>query len=499
MTDAVTLYPGAATATIAAQQSIVALYGPMLGGRLRNPSTTAEQGIAPLITTPALETIYIGPLDTYGCDAYVPLDTVQPTQIMIQQSEYGPPEALYVKLTGPISLAVDMTSNNQFNVAAGDFNTEFSPSITIVSSDADAVLAPGDTFVVPANFGGSVWVASLSAGHRFSAIIVQPATQYPPTPYAGAFPPSGPTTKLTTIPSYLYKQYEDDDDLQALVAAQNQVTQDYVDTFNDLNLPDVTTKSGALLDWVGAGLYGLPRPTFFSGRYESTGPLDTVAFNDPPELNQILSTLNFEDVAVTSDDVYKRVLLWHLWKADGRQVSTPWIRRRVVRFLFGEGNQGGANHVSVVSDAGRNLSITIVTGERRIIGGALYNGAPFNEVPFDAVATSLTTFATPALAAVLKEGLDSGALELPAQYAATCRIGVVGEPPTSTSILDLENLLFDIYAPVAATYLATEDGFILATETGTLINIGLSVPVSTVLTAENDVPLLSEDGRPLNS
>ena len=86
-----------------------------------------------------------------------------------------------------------------------------------------------------------------------------------------------------TIPSYLYKEYDDDEALQAFVDAFNASAQDYVDWFNTIELPVYTspTSSGDLLDWVAEGLYGIPRPSLFSsGGAQGIGPLDTGALNE---------------------------------------------------------------------------------------------------------------------------------------------------------------------------------------------------------------------------
>jgi hypothetical protein len=65
------------------------------------------------------------------------------------------------------------------------------------------------------------------------------------------------TTPLQqTIPSYLYAQYSDDENLQAFVDAYNSLSQGYLDWFNSRPLGLYTSPNiaGPLLDWVGQGV-----------------------------------------------------------------------------------------------------------------------------------------------------------------------------------------------------------------------------------------------------
>lgn len=109
------------------------------------------------------------------------------------------------------------------------------------------------------------------------------------------FPPIAPTSVLKTIPSYLYVQYNDDDNLQAFVASYNQLAQNYVNWFNTINLPIYTepTITGQLLDWVAAGIYGQVRPTLSAPSITTiSGSLNSVEY-DTTEYNQL-------DYAVTN-------------------------------------------------------------------------------------------------------------------------------------------------------------------------------------------------------
>lgn len=51
-------------------------------------------------------------------------------------------------------------------------------------------------------------------------------------------------------------------------------------------------------------------------------------------------------------DVYKRILTWHLYKGDGFQFSTPWLKRRAHRFM------NGVNGYLPVEDNTYDVSVT---------------------------------------------------------------------------------------------------------------------------------------------
>ena len=163
-------------------------------------------------------------------------------------------------------------------------------------------------------------------------------------------------TLQNTIPSYLYQQYQDDDALQAFVAAYNQLAQTYVNSFNQLNLPIYTQDpvSGAVLDWVAAGLYGITRPTLAyttSFTYEdfNTYVLNQIAIDDRVDA----STSTY--FAVT-DDVFRRILTWNLYRGDGHVFSPLWLKKRVVRFLL------GANGAPLVVDDTSAVSVAYASG-----------------------------------------------------------------------------------------------------------------------------------------
>jgi hypothetical protein len=297
--------------------------------------------------------------------------------------------------------------------------------VTGLASDYETVttiaVQPGQSYVVTPGQATDVSVNAKTAGHRFSGIVYQPPTPYPPAPQLGTFPPAGPTTLTAVIPSYLYQEYADDDDLQSFVAAYNGLAQGYVDWFASIGLPVYTGQSisGALLDWVAQGVYGMIRPALSSGRNRDLGPLNTYAYNTLP-LNR-RKLIGPTNVTATSDDVFKRIITWNFYKGDGNVFNVRWLKRRVMRFLTGA--NGSAPNVdqtyiiSVTFGAGSVVSIRISVGTRSITGGALYNRFGFNRMAYNSLTTAFHPAADPPpFAAIFKEAVDSGALILPFQY-----------------------------------------------------------------------------------
>jgi hypothetical protein len=200
------------------------------------------------------------------------------------------------------------------------------------------------------------------------------------------------TTLQKTIPSYLYTQYADDDDLQAFVASYNQITQSYVNTFNQLDLPVYTKLSGALLDWVGRGVYGYPRPTIPAVAASVIGPVNTYGpdFFVPLNTQESTAASNYN----TTDDIYKRLLTWHFYKGDGKVFNISWLKRRIVRFLYGADGISPVitqtYDIGVTFSAGNNVNITMpASPQADILIAAIASGAA--ETPFQ-YTSNFTTY-----------------------------------------------------------------------------------------------------------
>ena len=203
-----------------------------------------------------------------------------------------------------------------------------------------------------------------------------------------SFPPASTTTMLSTLPVHLYQEFQDDDDLQAFVTSTNQIIQEYVSWFNGIGLPIYTSSQivGALLDWVGRGIYFYPRPSFATPPV-AVGELGQIELAQVEMAGDMIVAPGVTFTA--SDDEYKRCLTWHLYKGDGWNFSIPWLKRRLHRFLNGPNGTTSTNDntydVSVKAN-GRSFVITFETGGN-------------TEVPF--------------LAAAINAG---GVLALPFQY-----------------------------------------------------------------------------------
>jgi hypothetical protein len=237
------------------------------------------------------------------------------------------------------------------------------PAVTFVTS-TNIELVPGQWFLVPPET--EVWVNAATLGHKFTAFFstsytVPPAIPVPGDPASDVpgvgepgtqnFPPRFVTGLTEVLPSYLYQQYTDDDDLQGFVEAQNQMQQDYVDTFNSLNLPIYPGPlvAGPLLDWVARGVYGMSRPVLGSGRSNMLGPLNTFGCNwlvpmwqeFGPDTEAMFGLNMIElygpfDMYITDDDTYRRIITWHFFKQDGKYISVNWLKRRIWRFIWGK-------------------------------------------------------------------------------------------------------------------------------------------------------------------
>ena len=406
-------YPGSTSQILLANKSQPALYGPMRSGYIYNPRTIEDQGVftyqSSIVEAGA---IYLGQFMSVGL-MWSGLEAIDPASLNAiamggfyayptfrENVTFGPPEILYVSLLDPANPA---------------------------NSTTEPIL-PGQKWNAPDCYCGSVYVRAATAGHRFTAVLIQDEPQYPPTPLPGTFPPSGPVTRLTVLLAWLYKQYEDDDDLQAFVLSYNKYAQVYIDWFNSLNLPIYPSLQGGLLDWVAEGVYGISRPTLYSNVPYADGPFMTVEFLNQPFM--ALDLINdIENIATTSDDVFKRIITWHFYKGDGKNLTTSWLRRRIIRFMFGS-NGGDSERpfqtLSIEWTRTNQLTIIIVSNWSTCDYSGAFMSGPFMDAPFMAFHANDDMRDVPAMAPVFKEGIDTGALESPDQYSTTVEIGPKG-------------------------------------------------------------------------
>lgn len=190
------------------------------------------------------------------------------------------------------------------------------------------------------------------------------------------------------IPQYLYQQYQDDLDLKAFVDSFNAMAQGYIDWCNQIGIPIYTNLSGTMLDWIGASLYGLPRPI--------TGNTSGAVYNAFKYNKANYGTGTVLSVLAT-DDVYKRILTWKTYRGDGFRMNLGWLKRRIKRFII------GINGTSPAIDTTSEVSITI--GANNTLNINVH-------FPNDVASANL-----------LVQYINSGVLDVPFQY--TINAGVV--------------------------------------------------------------------------
>ncbi len=290
-----------------------------------------------------------------------------------------------------------------------------------VTSSTTIPLYPGESYSFNSLSSSPIYVNAASSGHAFTVIQFSSPPNYPPIPITGPFPPPGPTTMTNVIPSYLYQEYSDDDTLQAFVDSYNIIAQDYIDALNDLNLPIYTNAniSGGLLDWVGSGLYGYPRPTLSTFTTVVLGELNTWEFNSLM-LNES-ETLYPGIVTVTTDDTYKRLLTWHFYKGDGKYFTVPWLKRRIMRFLIGVNgsapNISQTYQISVTFGTNNTVTIRFISFLTYVSRSAQFNFDEFNTTQLNELNTYTQQLDPLPYQEIFKEAVNSAALELPFQFS----------------------------------------------------------------------------------
>jgi hypothetical protein len=178
------------------------------------------------------------------------------------------------------------------------------------------------------------------------------------------------TSLQQSIPSYVYEQYADDDNIQAFNSSFNELNTQFLLWFNTLNLPIYTggVVAGALLDWVGEGLYGMMRPSVTSGTVKGYAATNTFVIN----AQAINSRKKFSNQTsqTVSDDIYRRVITWNFYKGDGFVFCMAWLKRRVLRFLNGaNGIDPGLDQTNAVSAtvSGSVFVIKVPSGDPAIL------------------------------------------------------------------------------------------------------------------------------------
>jgi hypothetical protein len=288
------------------------------------------------------------------------------------------------------------------------------------ASNTTVALAPGQSFTVRPGLTYGVYVTAATSGHRFIAYYSTIGSNYPPTPVPGKFPPKSYTTMTSVIPSFLYKEYEEDDDLQAFVATQNALAQRFLDTVNGLNLPIYTGDviSGLLLDWVGQGVYGIVRPPLSSNMNRLFGPFNTYQFDALTFNGSFVQ--GPANIVATPDDTYKRIMTWALLKGDGKVINIRWLKRRIMRFLYGVNgtnpNIDQTYRVSITFGPNNEIAIKFIDQLTTPGFGAIFNGFGFNTAQFNEQTVTIVPLPPLPYRLIFQEAAQTGAIELPFQF-----------------------------------------------------------------------------------
>lgn len=275
---------------------------------------------------------------------------------------------------------------------ADDSSTSFS---AIPSSGITSIGSTSFTFInppIPTVGQHSVLVEDLTTGSAaaqsfpvVSNVVTVTTTNTVITTISGGLVEGNSLTALASIiPAYVYQQYADDDNIQAIFAAYNSIAQTYLAWFNALNLPVYTGPLivGPLLDWVAEGIYGITRPTIaLSQSLYVKGDFNTYNFNSI-DFNAGLSSSSSTLYTVT-DDIFKRILTWTLYKGDGNAFNVFWLKRRVARFLAGVNGTdyfGPTDQVSVTFSGTKNVTITITNGVIQTSAAQIFQAAVLSGV-----------------------------------------------------------------------------------------------------------------------
>ena len=216
--------------------------------------------------------------------------------------------------------------------------------------------------------------------------------------------PIGGFVPVTTsiFPMYPYRQYAEDSNIQAVFSAVNSAAQSYLNWFVNTPLGVYVSPNilGPLLDWVGNGIYGISRPSYLSVNSQNITGIST----HPIGVNAIdtawIKTAGI--LQIGSDDLYKRVLTWFLYRNDGMVPSLLWLRRRIARFLYGaNGLDININDVQTVSLVSQPLSPPPFPALSAIRGGTLAATTYYVETAYvtatgETLAGSASSLAVPA-------------------------------------------------------------------------------------------------------
>lgn len=216
------------------------------------------------------------------------------------------------------------------------------------------------------------------------------------------------------IPPYPYLPYVFDDKISAIFQGITSYYQDYVDSFNALNLPIYNSKIGSFLDFVGVNLYGISRPVLPIGNIVTMGEINNAALNEL-ELNKLITKYP-DQFYIATDDVYKRVITWHHYKGDGDLFNVRHLKRRIMRFLS-NGTINQTYQISVSFGQKNQCNIIIYNNGRiNLRPSAVINDGELNGFVLNELRTQQVPFTKYELAEIFKKCIETGVLEMPWQY-----------------------------------------------------------------------------------
>jgi hypothetical protein len=248
------------------------------------------------------------------------------------------------------------------------------------------------------------------------------------------------------IPSYLYQEFSDDQNIQAFIDSFNLFQESYLTFFKSLTLPIYQNFNGPLLDWIIQGIYGKTRPILATIRKHVIGPLNTFTCNQIPVNGYEVKTTI--DQPVVDDDLYKRCMTWAFQKNNGKIFSVLWLKQRIVQFLAGVNgiinNQFNpiSYQISVTFGVQRQVTIAIINGKTKINNFGGCNAGPLNVLPINGIKTTYMALNPLTLQNQLIEGINTGVLELPFQFQWT--VIAEGQPLSITAPLDIFLLDFNV-------------------------------------------------------
>ena len=230
--------------------------------------------------------------------------------------------------------------------------------------------------------------------------------------------------QTTLTPAYVYREYADDQNIQALNTSFNQLAQEYVTWFNTIGLPVYTGLNGAMLDWVATGLYGLARPVLTDG-----APVPAVLgglYGDTKygvrQYGQYIKGMPPSPATFyfTSDDIYKRILTWRFYKGDGFYFSIPWLKRRIARFLIGtDGTAPNIDNTDIISVTINNahvVTISFLAGNVINVLNGRYGTNQYGRQQYGGFIATSQKYPSNQYIKYFSDAVKNGVLALPFQY-----------------------------------------------------------------------------------